>query len=69
MVAKYEYDDWGNVLTVTDASNSEITNPAHIANLNPFRYRSYYYDSESGLYYLMVEYILMQHMIHNKKPF
>jgi len=56
VVAKYEYDDWGNVLTVTDASNSEITNPAHIANLNPFRYRSYYYDSESGLYYLMSRY-------------
>ena len=56
MVAKYENDDWGNVLTVTDASNSEITNPAHIANLNPFRYRSYYYDSESGLYYLMSRY-------------
>ena len=56
MVAKYEYDDWGNVLTVTDANNSEITDPAHIANLNPFRYRSYYYDSESGLYYLMSRY-------------
>ena len=40
VVAKYEYDDWGNVLTVTDVNNSEITNPAHIANLNPFRYRS-----------------------------
>ena len=56
VVAKYEYDDWGNVLTVTDASNSEITDPAHIANLNPFRYRSYYYDSESGFYYLMSRY-------------
>ncbi|WP_296154550.1 RHS repeat-associated core domain-containing protein [Ruminococcus sp.] len=56
MVAKYEYDDWGNVLTVTDASNQEITDPNHIANLNPFRYRSYYYDSESGLYYLMSRY-------------
>ena len=56
MVAKYEYDDWGNVLTVTDANNSEITDPAHTANLNPFRYRSYYYDSESGLYYLMSRY-------------
>ena len=56
MVAKYEYDDWGNVLTVTDANNSEITDPNHIANLNPFRYSSYYYDSESGLYYLMSRY-------------
>ena len=56
VVAKYEYDDWGNVLTVTDASNQAITDPNHIANLNPFRYRSYYYDSESGLYYLMSRY-------------
>ena len=56
MVAKYEYDVWGNVLTVTNSNNSEITDPNHIANLNPFRYRSYYYDSESGLYYLMSRY-------------
>ena len=56
MVAKYEYDAWGNVLTVTNSNNSEITAPNHIANLNPFRYRSYYYDSESGLYYLMSRY-------------
>ena len=56
MVAKYEYDDWGNVLTVSNASNQAITDPNHIANLNPFRYRNYYYDSESGLYYLMSRY-------------
>ena len=56
MVAKYEYDAWGNVLTVTNSNNSEITDPNHIANLNPFRYRSYYYDSESGFYYLMSRY-------------
>ena len=56
MVAKYEYDAWGNVLTVTNSNNSEITDPNHIANLNPFRYCSYYYDSESGLYYLMSRY-------------
>ena len=56
MVAKYEYDVWGNVLTVTDANNKSITDKKHIANLNPFRYRSYYYDSESGLYYLMSRY-------------
>ena len=56
VVAKYEYDDWGNVLTVTDANNKSITDKNHIANLNPFRYRSYYYDSESGFYYLMSRY-------------
>ena len=31
MVAKYEYDDWGNVLTVSNASNQAITDPNHIA--------------------------------------
>ena len=56
VVAKYEYDDWGNVLTVTDANNKSITDKNHIANLNPFRYRSYYYDSKSGFYYLMSRY-------------
>ena len=56
MVAKYEYDAWGNVLTVTDANNKSITDKNHIANLNPFRYRSYYCDSESGFYYLMSRY-------------
>ena len=34
MVAKYEYDDWGNVLTVTDANNKFITDKNYIANLN-----------------------------------
>lgn len=34
MVAKYEYDAWGNVLTVTDANNKSITDKNHIANLN-----------------------------------
>ena len=56
VVAKYEYDVWGNVLTVTDANNKSSTDKNHIANLNPFRYRSYYYDSESGFYYLMSRY-------------
>ena len=38
----YTYDAWGNVLSVS----------GDIANLNPIRYRGYYYDSETGLYYL-----------------
>ena len=29
-----------------------MTDPDHIAFINPFRYRGYYYDAESGLYYL-----------------
>lgn len=49
LVAKYEYDPWGKVISVT-GSNLEI------ANLNPFRYRGYYYDTETGLYYLQSRY-------------
>ena len=30
--------------------------PNHIANVNPIRYRGYYYDTESGLYYLKSRY-------------
>ena len=54
--AKYEYDAWGNVLSITDADGNEITSATHVGNLNPFRYRGYYYDAETGLYYLMSRY-------------
>ena len=54
--AHYEYDAWGNVLSVTDQNGNAITSSTHIGNLNPFRYRGYYLDSETGLYYLMSRY-------------
>ena len=33
-----------------------ITSSTHIANVNPIRYRGYYYDSETGMYYLKSRY-------------
>ena len=54
--ARYIYDSWGNTLSVQDGNGQEITNAEHIANLNPFRYRGYYFDSETGLYYLQNRY-------------
>ena len=42
VVANYEYSAWGKVLTA-DSS---------IAQQNPLRYRGYYYDNETGYYYL-----------------
>lgn len=48
LVGEYHYDAWGNHTIVTDIDG--------IASLNPFRYRSYYYDSETGLYYLNSRY-------------
>lgn len=56
VVANYNYDAWGNVISVTDASGVVITSSTHIANVNPLRYRGYYYDSETGLYYLRSRY-------------
>lgn len=54
--AQYKYDAWGNVLSVTDENGNAITSATHVGNLNPFRYRGYYYDTESGFYYLVSRY-------------
>ena len=56
IIVNYEYDSWGNILSIKDNNNNDITNQTHIAYINPFRYRSYYYDNESGLYYLNTRY-------------
>ena len=49
-VVSYEYDPWGNILAVTGSLASTL------GVANPFRYRGYYYDNESGLYYLQTRY-------------
>lgn len=54
--AQYKYDSWGNVLSVTDENGNAIISATHVGNLNPFRYRGYYQDTETGLYYLMSRY-------------
>ena len=46
VAASYTYDAWGNIL---DASGS-------MAEKNSLRYRGYYYDSETGYYYLQSRY-------------
>jgi len=57
LVAKYEYNAYGQILSITNASGTDISNNAsHIANINPFRYRGYYYDTETGFYYLQTRY-------------
>ena len=44
--ATYTYDAWGKLLTST----------GDLAEVNPIRYRGYYYDTETGLYYLQSRY-------------
>ena len=55
-VVKYSYDSWGKVLNVLDANGNEITDSNHIGNINPYRYKGYRYDNETGLYYLQSRY-------------
>ena len=55
MVAFYDYDAWGNC-TVYNSSAKVLTDPTSIANINPLRYRGYYYDAETGFYYLQSRY-------------
>jgi len=50
LVAKHEYSAFGEIISVTDLNGSDI------ANINPFRYRGYYYDTETELYYLITRY-------------
>ncbi len=55
IVVEYKYDSWGNH-AVLDANGADIASATHIGNLNPFRYRGYYYDTETGLYFLKTRY-------------
>ena len=49
-IVSYTYDPWGKVLSVDGSEASAI------GQLNPIRYRGYYYDTETGFYYLQSRY-------------
>ena len=49
-VVEYVYNAWGNPISKTGSL------AATIGTLNPFRYRGYVYDEETGLYYLRSRY-------------
>ena len=46
VLATYEYDAWGKL----------ISSSGSLADINPLRYRGYYYDTETELYYLSNRY-------------
>ena len=50
VVANYSYDAWGVPAITQDSTECGI------AQINPFRYRGYYYDQEIGMYYLQSRY-------------
>ena len=49
-VAEYAYNAWGKILKVTNYTDDNI------GTINPIRYRGYYYDTETNLYYLETRY-------------
>ena len=50
----YTYDAWGNVTTYSSTGGTSAT--TSLICRNPLRYRGYYYDSETGFYYLQSRY-------------
>ena len=54
-IAKYRYDAWGKLISMTDASGAALGENT-IGARNPLRYRGYIYDSETGFYYLQSRY-------------
>ena len=49
-IVSYQYDPWGKGLSVDGSEASTI------GQINPIRYRGYYYDTETGFYYLQSRY-------------
>lgn len=50
IVVTYQYLATGRVYSITDTTSNKI------GTINPFRYRGYYYDNESKMYYLKARY-------------
>lgn len=51
LVGSYDYDAWGGV-----TENATSADTQSITELNPIRYRGYYYDTETKFYYLKSRY-------------
>ena len=74
LVAEYDYDAYGNCkITAYDGEGDVISSPAsmHIANLNPFRWKSFYWDgAQTNLYYVNGRYYdpCMGHFVDTDTP-
>ena len=59
IIVQYFYDEWGKLLTTQpffEENDENYDEYISVANDNPIRYRGYYYDSETGYYYLQSRY-------------
>ena len=50
LVVTYTYDAWGKIISLNDSTANSV------GTQNPFRYKGYYYDTETSLYYLQSRY-------------
>jgi len=55
LTAKYTYDAWGKLISITDASGAALGTNSFAYHIS-VRYRGYIYDNETGLYYLQSRY-------------
>ena len=55
-VVSYTYDAWGKMLSKTGTLASTL------GTIQPFRYRGYVFDEETGLYYLQSRYLSLIHI-------
>ena len=55
-IGSYRYGAWGNPLGVTAGAEASEYDPGDVLHKQPFRYRGYYYDRETGYYYLQNRY-------------
>ncbi|MDE5964019.1 MAG: hypothetical protein K2G65_01290, partial [Eubacterium sp.] len=55
LIATYTYDEWGKLLSIKTAEENNA-DQLKVAETNPLRYRGYYYDNETGYYYLQSRY-------------
>ena len=49
-VVNYRYDSWGKLISITGSMADTLGKD------NPYRYKGYYYDDETGMYYLKSRY-------------
>ena len=59
IIVQYFYDEWGKLLATQpffEENDENYDEYISVANANPIRYRGYYYDSETGYYYLQSRY-------------
>ena len=54
-IGSYKYDAWG-ICTPSVQSTASTFEQNIVRDYNPFRYRGYYYDTETELYYLQSRY-------------